>query len=198
MNGLLRRNCRSFQAFVMPGKPSGRAVTVPILCFRPVANGNVVGDVSVPHVPQGLVDLLPVPLINQPALLPVVAHHLTAPAHLPRRCLSPPGEAAFLCSAVCHATFTFSACLLCLVGCVHRLIVILELLCRYISRRRDLHTFLLGSSLRDHSKLQLPKSKLSAQEYCFQTVCLRILPTRLLFSVVPVSDNRTSSAEELP
>ena len=93
MNGLLRRDCRSFQAHVMPGEPPGRTVTVPILCFWPEAHGNVVSDVAIPHIPQGLVDLLPVPLIDQPALLPVVAHHFTALAHLPRRCLSPPGKA---------------------------------------------------------------------------------------------------------
>lgn len=78
----------------MPGEASGQAVTVPIFCFRPLAHGNVVRDVAVPQVPQGLVDLLPVPLIDQPALLPVVAHHLTALAHLSRRCLPPLGKPA--------------------------------------------------------------------------------------------------------
>ena len=85
MDGLLRRNCRSFQAFVMPGEPSGRAVTVPILCFRPVAYKNVVGDVAVPHISQGSVDLLPMPLIKvlswavlqiNPAMFEIHASHL--------------------------------------------------------------------------------------------------------------------------
>ncbi len=94
----------------MPGESSGWAVTVSVRCLGPEAHGNVVGNAAVPHVPQGLVNLPPVPLIEQSALLPVVAHHFTELAHLLGRRLSPLGKAAaMVITSVPHVYIVHSA-----------------------------------------------------------------------------------------